>query len=273
MKFKETKMKIEVKTITPAMAEKYLAANQANRRVRPGVVAQYARDMKAGAWKLNGEAIRFNGAGLMDGQHRCLACVEADTAFRSVVISGLESDAKVTLDTGAKRTFTDVLRWRGESNAAKLSSVVSWSWRYEHNALRDFWTRPSHNELSAWLDENPGVRDAVGVGEMVRRQVPLSATIVGGVYYKASTIDAEDAAAFFERLRSGADLEEGSPILALRRWAERTAAKPGRPAPVVFSAVTIKALNAWRAGKSMAHVVWRAGGAQAEAFPVIGEDA
>ena len=69
-------------------------------------------------------------------------------------------------------------------------------------------------------------------------------------------------------LASGAGLEEGSPILALRRRLESTDGWM-KDRPAVTAAWFIKAWNAWRAGREMQVLRWKVGGANPEPFPAI----
>ncbi|MBX3482399.1 hypothetical protein [Phenylobacterium sp.] len=58
----------QVEEITPEIAERLLQANSLNRRISGPVVERYARDMKAGRWKLNGQTIKISARGrLLDG--------------------------------------------------------------------------------------------------------------------------------------------------------------------------------------------------------------
>lgn len=60
------------------MAETWLSRNSNNRNLRGQVIASYARDMKSGAWVLNGETVKIASNGqLLDGQHRLNAVVES----------------------------------------------------------------------------------------------------------------------------------------------------------------------------------------------------
>ena len=52
----------EVMTITPQIAQEWTTLNTRNRAVRYTKVAQYARDMKAGNWMLNGETVKIAAA-------------------------------------------------------------------------------------------------------------------------------------------------------------------------------------------------------------------
>lgn len=57
-------------TITPKKAMEWLQRNVANRPMSHKRVLGYAQAILAGAWKVNGDCIRFNGNGdLIDGGH------------------------------------------------------------------------------------------------------------------------------------------------------------------------------------------------------------
>jgi hypothetical protein len=61
----------QVEEITLEIAERLLQANSLNRRISGPVVERYARDMKAGRWKLNGQTIKISSRGrLLDGHRR-----------------------------------------------------------------------------------------------------------------------------------------------------------------------------------------------------------
>lgn len=76
--------------VTPELARVWLRANTRNRNTRERAVTEYARDMVAGHWNLNGEAIKFAYDGsLLDGQHRLRAVIEADATVQMLVVVGL----------------------------------------------------------------------------------------------------------------------------------------------------------------------------------------
>lgn len=91
----------EVRKVTPELAKTWLGTTEKNRTFRKSRVAQYAADMKAGRWQLNGEAIKFDKNGhLLNGQHRLHAVVRADTTVPMLVISGLDPETRTTMDSG-----------------------------------------------------------------------------------------------------------------------------------------------------------------------------
>lgn len=266
----------EVVTITPETASRILERNENNRAVREQVVTRYARDMQTGNWKLNGEAIKFAADGtLMDGQHRLYGCLLADTPFETFVIRGFEFDIRATMDTGARRSLGDVLRWQGEKNVAALAAATEtglcWD-SYGTPASRG--TAHSHTERLAWLEANPDVREAVKTWNGIHG-VPLRLPYGSGVPFllRATRISSEDAANFVHLLKTGANIGEKHPIAKLRSWAMRTASSKGRYGREDYMAVEVKAWNAYVTGREIGNLSWRSGGVKPEDFPVmIGPD-
>lgn len=105
-------MKIESKTITPAMAHHWLeAANVSNRRLSPNTVAKYAADMAGGSWRnTHQNAIAFYADGaLADGQHRLAAVVKSGVPVTMFVATGLDREDGPAIDQGRSRSVGDGL--------------------------------------------------------------------------------------------------------------------------------------------------------------------
>jgi len=82
-----------------------------NRALKAHVVERYAADMRNEDWQLTHQGISFDTRQLMgDGQHRCEACVKADTSFQSLVTFGQSPDARQVVDQGTVRTAGDALQ-------------------------------------------------------------------------------------------------------------------------------------------------------------------
>ena len=88
------KLVCEVVEVTPAMAALWLRQNRVNRPVDEDLVRRYAVVMKSGGWLLNGKTVVFDEDGLMrNGQHRCMAAVQAEVGFVTVVVRGASREA------------------------------------------------------------------------------------------------------------------------------------------------------------------------------------
>ena len=97
--------------VSPATAERWLAKNTANyRALSADKVSMYARDMKNGEWKNNGETIKFYEDGtLFDGQHRLAGVVKAGVPVLMTVVWGISKDVKIC-DSGMNRTHFQILK-------------------------------------------------------------------------------------------------------------------------------------------------------------------
>lgn len=256
--------------ITPEYARRLLARNKVNRRMDDKVSARYARDMRAGEWRVTGEAICIDANGdLRQGQHRLKACVAAGVPFFTLVVRGIEPESQLAMDSGKKRSLNDQLALLGEKNASDLATVIGLCWAYDRDVLPHRSLTPSRSEALAWLRENEEVRNSVAIGKRVGTSLPIARTVASVGHFLIWRVDEAAANGFFERLVKGANLQEGDPILAFRRWLDRWAGKRDKPSNIVHLHALLKCSNFWRAGNPLKFVKVLAG----ESFPrVWGEE-
>lgn len=120
----KNRLKCQVETITPEIAREYLKFNKINRPLNKSTVNFYAKEMANGEWKLNGEAICFQGNVLVNGQHRLQACIQSNIPFRTVVVRGVEENSFTTYDSGRLRTNADVFSLMDIKNASTVASSI-----------------------------------------------------------------------------------------------------------------------------------------------------
>jgi hypothetical protein len=261
----------EVLTITPEMAEQFLAKNTHNRNPKSSNLKKVVRALSNGEWKLNGEAIKIATSGaILDGQHRLLAIVQTGIPMTTLVIRGLESDTQETMDGGSPRTAADALKLRGEANFTTLAAVAKKICTYNAAGLRAA-TGTSFTittaEILAAADSTPGIRDTARYANNIAAGTGMTASIVGLLFHIFSAIDADDATFFFDRFHDGEMLAKGNPIYELRRTLENVKSVRGEKSQTFIAAVTIKAWNKFREGESVALLKFTAGGATPEKFP------
>jgi hypothetical protein len=121
--------------ITPELAARWLENNHLNRAVRPRKVDQYAEQMRAGNWLLNGSGIVRDTEGkVADGQHRLLAVCRARATVRMLVVENVDPAVRITIDENIKRQFHDDLRMMGVRNgqihSALFRKILIWD-KYE----------------------------------------------------------------------------------------------------------------------------------------------
>jgi len=130
---KTVELKSTIETITPLKARRLLGKTAGlQRTLNEKVVLKYARDIKDGAWVLNGESIKLTKDGHMaDGQHRCAAVISANKAIETVVTRGVEEKDYFTIDTHKPRTAADALHSAGYKDTSLTAGMVRAILNYE----------------------------------------------------------------------------------------------------------------------------------------------
>ncbi|MEU3282939.1 hypothetical protein [Streptomyces antibioticus] len=248
---------VEIMAVTPELATKWLKQNTRNRNARKRAVSDYARDMAAGQWRLNGEAIKFAADGtLLDGQHRLMAVIEADVAIPLMVVTGLPNDTQETMDAGRKRTTADTFSLRGETNAAVLAAVLKKVWLWDQGDYKFGQNySPTTAECAALLQERPEIYRSVEIAARVHqafRYLPKS--VVGTAHHVLSRIDVDEAVWFFCRVGDGADLPVSHPVLALRSRVMTDRAENRKVPDHQHMAYLIRAWNAVRSDRPLTRI-------------------
>ncbi|WP_445520508.1 hypothetical protein [Streptomyces sp. NEAU-174] len=248
---------VEVVTVTPALAKSWLQRNTHNRNLRPRAVSDYARDMAAGKWQQNGEAVKFasNGA-LLDGQHRLTAVTVAGVPVPMLIVSGLDPATQETMDAGRKRSTSDALGLRGETNFTILASVLKRVWLWEQGDCKfNGNATPTTAECTALLNERPELRRSAEIAARVHQTFKyLPQSVVGTAHHVFSRIAAEEATWFFQRLADGAELPVGHPILTLRTRAMAEAADRRKSPADRHMAYLVRSWNAVRDGRELGRI-------------------
>jgi hypothetical protein len=263
-------LRVETRVITPLEAMQILQKNPQNRSIRKQKIDAFARDMKSKRWKTNGESLKFReDDSLMDGQHRLLACVQADTSFETLCIYGLDDDLHYTIDTGSARTLSDELAFRGETQTTNLSSILNLVWHYDHDTLAKlaYVTRSDVLEL---LNNEPNIRNTVA-SVHIGKKIGVLASALGAALHIMQREHGEKVMnQFLNELKAGVGYVDGDPCLALRNYAIKASNnRKYRPNRVEWMAVIIKTMNAWLLGRPIATVRWRRFGANKESFPKL----
>ena len=260
-----------VMTITPQIAQEWATLNTRNRSVRYAKVAQFARDMAAGKWMLNGETIKISANGtILDGQHRIYACIQAEVPFETVVIRGLPMEAQDTIDTGMARKMSDQLALRGETQTSLLAATA-------RGALR--WLRglrgpggsdqePTHAEMLAFIDLDPRLREAAVWANGARQRFKsVNGSVYGMAWLLFHGTDHLAAEVFLEKVLSGEDMKAGHPALAFRNRIWKARENGERLTQHVQLAYFIIAWNAFKQDRQLQFLQLPKGGLTPKTFP------
>ena len=244
--------------VTPDLARTWLRTNTHNRKLRDRAVADYARDMTAGHWTLNGEAIKFATDGtILDGQHRLHAVIAADLAVQMLVVVGLDPAAQETMDTGRKRTTGDVMGLRGEANAHTLAAVLRrvWAWRSGDYRFGGSYAA-TNRECAELLAQHPEIRRSTEIAVRTRNAFPhIPQSSLGVAHHLFSTLALDEATWFFQRIADGAELPLGHPVLALRARVTSERLDSVRMPEARHMAYLIRTWNATREGRALDRLV------------------
>lgn len=94
--------------VTPEDAAILLAMSNGNRKLRPHLINEYARLMKAGDWKVGNDCILITILNvLINAHHRLHAVVISGCTVRMLIRTNAEPDEATALDTGLKRDLLD----------------------------------------------------------------------------------------------------------------------------------------------------------------------
>lgn len=243
-----------VELITPEMAVGWLSQNIRNRRQRKAVINRYARDMERGRWMENGAPICFDSdRRLIDGQHRLEACAQSGREFWSLVVTNLPPNAQDTLDDQAKRTMADRLQFHDRDNAHVSAAVTRrvLLWQHGHKTNTGAY-QPTVAECIEALNIDPTIEIAIDQAVRMKAMAPVPGTIIGLTWWLFFDLDAQACSDFWTGLHTGASLEAGDPILAVRNQITNDNAKQsGRIPESAHLAYVIKAWNAWRADREL----------------------
>lgn len=279
--------RVEIVQMTPERAERLLDQNTRNRTLKQDRQRNYSGQMKSGAWGVDGNPIRIDREGvLLDGQHRLRGVVESGTTQTMILISGLEPEAMTSIDTGASRTLGDLLKLalpdvKDENKIGGLSRVlfirslgegIPGSFNTSGSATAADSRITNATIIDFYARQRIVIDRLYKVGEQTRRARPtwkgFSARTISVVRAELEAIDFADADYFFERIKDGAGLDVDHPIMALIRYGDRTAlSRDTKPGAVIWAGMLIKAWNAYREGRTVHNLSYRAGGATPEAFP------
>lgn len=262
-------MKVEIELVSPERAAAMLARNSHNRKVKPSAVRRLVAAIERGEWELTMDGVgnEFDGP-FLNGQHRLMAIVETGQTLPLIICDGFDAASQDVMDSGVRRNLADALDLAGETNTHALAATITWLSRYQSGNMRAAGSYAlTAPQGKAILAAHPGLREAVLAANRLRSSVRVQPGLFGALFYIFTALDYDDAADFFEHLRSGVGLEEEDPRYLLRRFLISEITATRRTPAWRVAALTIKAWNAWRDGEKMRNLSFRAGGASPEAFP------
>lgn len=248
--------------LTQPVARRWMARNiEHNRNKKQAKIAGYRADIKARKWRRTGETIKFDDAGnMIDGQNRVQAFIDSEVESLVVYVAwNVPRDAFDVIDTGASRTFADVLRSKNVSSpryaeAAVIRRIVMWE-AGNPTGVRSGGTgtkypNPTHTQLADRYAQDAQRFDAAIARGMDMRHAKLgNSTAAGIAFFLFLQIDAGRCHQFFDEVITGANLGQQHPAKVLRDKLLRTTDTPNEQL-----ALYIKAWNAYRKDETLSRL-------------------
>src|SRR5258706_9625275 len=216
--------------ITPEIAGEAIEKhNTLNRPLFDSKAKVYGESMKLGKWTLDGEPVIFSKEGiLLDGQHRLYACwYYAKKPFETTVTLGVDKKTFVNIDTGKKRSGSDVLFIDGKMTGEPIKyRTTVWAAakiciEYQRGVIKrkgSHGTAVTHDMILDFVHNNPELIRWVERAKTQKNDMTGSYTgPLAAVCFLANNKFPMKAESFMHGAITGESLNAGSPILALRR--------------------------------------------------------
>ncbi|MEI9925857.1 MAG: hypothetical protein WDN50_22740 [Bradyrhizobium sp.] len=154
-------MDAEVVEIGPAEAAQLVSAFKSTGKVDKKLVKAYAEDMAAGRWMLNGASVVLSKEQkVLDGRARLLACIQAKTSFKTLIIKGIDDNTFETIDAVRKRRLADVLTIKRFPHGRALAAALRIIWAYQNSSVASP-RNVSPIVLLDLIEAHPDIRDSV----------------------------------------------------------------------------------------------------------------
>lgn len=246
--------------IDPETAKKMIAyVPHWQRDIQPTTTKRIARDLSAGDFQFNGDTIVITSdQEVSNGQHRLHACVASGVSFETLIVEGVAREAFPTYDGTPPRQLSVVLEMQGEQYCGMLAATLRRLAHYLREGIFGVATITNPEGLDL-LSENPGLRRSCAVAATAKDYRFKAA--LAFLHFVISTrndshsrrVKADD---FVEKIATGANLEPGHPVLALRSRMFADHAETGKLSERYMVAITINAWNAFLAGRKLKLAKW-----------------
>ena len=194
-------MKTSIATIQPDQASEYLKTVRDNRNVSQKHVRNLTHSLTDNRWMVNGESIKFadDDEGkpyLMDGQHRMLAIIQSGMPMTTVVIEGLDPLSFPSIDSGKRRSLSDVLSILDYAHPGVLAAGLAIIERYYTLGIGSGGASSASlaNETAeALMNKRPDLTKSAALAARMTSTSAVSASITCAMHYIFAHIQPKSA--------------------------------------------------------------------------------
>lgn len=257
---------IEMRLVTPEMAQQYLKLNEGNRKLSVEHKNKLAEDIKEGDWALNAQPICFTGdpdvedplaAGvrLLNGQHRLYACIEANMAIEVPIAINIPEEAFATYDGQARKSRMEV---EDGVDARVLLASALLQWKVDNDIdVYSTGIKPSEPAKKRTIEAHPDMAKYYSRARTLKKLG--SAAIMMFFMYHVNEDRPDIAEDFLKALETGDNIESRNPAMTARTKiiGLRTSGKEGENRVKIPRKDVLKTLmTAWEDYKIYRDELW-----------------
>ena len=208
--------------VSPHLAHFLLKRNFGNRGLSKKNLNHLVSEMKKGNWQFDGQPLRFDDKGkLLDGQHRLTSIIKTGLTVPFVIVLGLNSEVFKTMDTGKSRNGSDTFKIANIPNSKNAATMTQFIYKFDRG-LFGFSSQKDNLSNTALLEHYytlPNLQNSIKVAHKLYKSGDnlVGLNILGSFHYLISISNPIMADEFITKLATGLNIEEKSPILALRK--------------------------------------------------------
>jgi hypothetical protein len=206
-------------TFTPNVAFVLLQDfNLKNRPKKPEKIAQYTEDMSAEDWGLTGDTVKFSDRSILrDGQNRLMACIQAQTPFKTLVVFGVKDALFDRMDRGKPRDGSDLLAIAGYKDTNVLANAIRWTHLFATDRVKQRDSYEPREILRLVQETYPTLPDRNAAGRRVYDVTKQPRGLVMATLYHFSALNARKADDFAAAWSGGQWGGAFKPIATMQR--------------------------------------------------------
>ncbi len=241
--------------ITPKMCMEWLSSrNTLNRHEVASHASTIASDMARGAFFLTHQGIAFDEQGeMIDGQHRCIACVTSGASFWSLVFIYVARTSCPGIDTGKKRDWKATRIMSGRDVSGQFQSVLYILASHDGTGLH----KKSNDELDAHAELfDAGISFALEHMTSRTRGVNRAAVYaaIARAYFHCNQDSLKRFCEVLSTCRANSDSPAEDTIITLNRVLVTSGGKGGAQVNKSVYHKTLNAIDNYMKGKSVTRI-------------------
>jgi len=228
----DQKLRTGVLRVDRSMAKLMLRTGFVNRRLYETSIKNYVTSFNNGDWGLTGEALKFSlDYKLVDGRNRIYAFLQSGAEyFDTVIVQGVEDKDFTKMDQGKTRTLSDAIIIASNTNES-LRGLKNHTAVIGMTKLLNCFKKGRYSDIGSSkrvMTNTEGTEQVSNDIEKLQEAATygvrnykickfMPPALFSALHYVMAEISSEDAVYFMNKLACGSNLEDDSPIYALRR--------------------------------------------------------